>query len=223
MSRALACCLILLAAGGFAAVAGPPSRCGDTYTVVRGDTVYRIARRCRSSVVAIAEASRLGNPNRIEIGDVLAIPPRERSRIVLVPSSVVVQELVKPDEAPAPVATRASYAFQPTDTLYSLARWANVDLRRLLVANPGIDPAKIEIGDPIRLPVGAADPLVRRARERGDAAPVLRRRPAIAPMPMPAPAPRLRREAPREEARPARDDDKPDETDDPERGPTGMW
>jgi LysM repeat protein len=221
MSRPLACCLILLVAGGVAAVAGPPGRCGDTYTVVRGDTVYGIARRCRSSVVAIAEASRLNDPRRIEIGDVLVIPGRQSARAA--PPPVRTAEAAKPDGPVMPAAARGIYAFQPTDTLYSLARWANVDLRRLLVANPGIDPAKIEIGDPIRLPAGAADPLVRRARERGDAGPVLRRRPAMTPMPAPAPAPRLRREPPREEARPAPDDDKPDETDDPQRGPTGMW
>src|SRR6185503_5817859 len=60
-----------------------------------------------------------------------------------------------------------SYRIRPTDTLFSLARWSRTGLPALLAANPGIDPRKIEIGDPISLPAGAADPELLRARERG--------------------------------------------------------
>jgi lipoprotein NlpD len=208
MSRLLVAAMSLSLLAGMAAYAGPPGRCGDTYQVVRGDTLYRIARRCRSSVVAIAEASRLADPRRIEIGDRLVIPGR----------AAPVPAPGKPDEASG---DRLVYAFQPTDTLYSLARWSRVSLRALMATNPGIDPANIEIGDPIHLPQGAVDPGALRQRERG---PV--RAAAPPPPPRPAPPPRLRREQMREAPRPAPDDDKPgdraDDTD-PARGPTGMW
>jgi hypothetical protein len=51
--------------------AGP---CGDRYTVQRGDTLYRIARKCNTSVPALTQANALRNPNRIYAGQVLIIP-----------------------------------------------------------------------------------------------------------------------------------------------------
>lgn len=115
----------------------------------------------------------------------------------------------KPDAGPPPAPDEAaSYAFVRGDTLYSLARWAQTSLPTLLAANPGIDPRKIEIGDSVRLPAGAADPDEMRAHERG----VVRIRADIQFGPprremQPAPPPRA---------------GKPDDVDDPRRGPTGM-
>ena len=58
--------------------------CGASYRVVRGDTLTAIARRCGSSIAAIARASGVADPNRIFVGQRLAIPghatARERSR-----------------------------------------------------------------------------------------------------------------------------------------------
>lgn len=148
MSRPLAAALFLASLAG----AGPPqARCGDSYTVARGDTLYSIARRCRSSVAAIAAASRVADPRRLQIGQRLVIPGTA----------------AKPDEAPPP--GPLTYRIQPADTLYSLARWSRVSLAALMAANPGIDPHKIEIGDAVRLPAGATDPARARERERGRA------------------------------------------------------
>ena len=189
MSRPLAPALLLAAT---ALAAGPPAsgpeagNCGGGHVVVRGDTLYSIARRCHSRVVAIAAASRLADPRRIEIG----------------------QRLVIPGAAPAPAAEPAKpepeagrgavlvYAFQPGDTIYSLARWARVGVGALLAANPGIDPHKIEIGDSVRLPAGAVSPAAARFRERGNGPGPALVRPVAAPVhsvPMPPPRP----EAPR--------------------------
>ena len=158
MSRPLAPALLLAAA---AIAAGPPEPaprpggCGGVYVVVRGDTLYSIARRCHSTVVAIAGASRLNDPRRIEIGQRLLIPG---------PYAPQMTEPGKPEPMGEP---GLSYHFRPGDTIYSLARWARVGVGPLLAANPGIDPHKIEIGDLVRLPAGAADPEVARRRERG--------------------------------------------------------
>ena len=74
------------------------------------------------------------------------------------------------------------------DTLFSLARWANVSLASLMAVNPGIDPHKIEIGDRIRLPSSARDPVAPRRRERGGMAPAAVEPPS-AETPPPAPTP----------------------------------
>jgi LysM repeat protein len=199
MSRSLAAAFGLVAAAiALAALSPPHGRCGAGYFVVRGDTLSRIARRCRSSVPAIALASGIANPDRIVVGQRLIIPGRERMASAPMPAR----------RAPA-AAPSSGYRFQPADTLYSLARWARVSVPALLAANPGIDPRKIEIGDPVRLPAGAADPAALRDRERG----VVRIRADIGFGP-PRRDTRLAPPLPR--------DDKTDDVDDPRRGPEGM-
>src|SRR4051794_11599612 len=120
MSRlfAPACLLVVSAslAAGPPAPAPAPGACGGGHVVLRGDTLYSIARRCHSSVVAIAAASRLADPRRIEVGQQLVIPG---------PDVPFPHAPDKPEPARAAEAA-LSYSFQPGDTLYSLARWARV-------------------------------------------------------------------------------------------------
>ena len=155
MSRPLLATSLFLAAGiGLTALSPPVRDCAGSHVVIRGDTLSRIAWRCRSSVGAIARASGVANPDLIRVGQRLLIPGRMAAA------------------APQPQQRQArraagSYRIQPTDTLYSLARWAGTSLPALLAANPGIDPHKIEIGDAVRLPAGAFDPTALRDRERG--------------------------------------------------------
>lgn len=141
----------------------------------------------------------------------------------------------KPDAGPPPAQDEAGgYAFVRGDTLYSLARWARTSVGALLAANPGIDPAKIEIGDVVRLPAGARDPAPMRFREFGNgpgpaaarmavrtsmpSPPPPRLRPVPPPPPVP-PTPPLRRmrPAPPPEPAPANGDE-----DKPRDGPEGM-
>ena len=146
--------------------------CGATYDVVRGDTLTAIARRCGSSIAAIARASGVADPNRIFVGQRLVIPGHAAVR-----------------ERPRPAAAAASYAIARGDTLFSLARWSNVSLASLMAVNPGVDPRRIEIGDRIRLPAGARDPVGHRRRERSGAVPASALTPRdSAPRPAPSPA-----------------------------------
>jgi len=184
MSRPLAAFICLAFAGAtLAAFAPARGGCAATYSVARGDTLYGIARRCRSSVARIAAASRLADPNRIEVGQRLVIPGGrgERRRTV--------------------AAAGLGYRIAPSDTLYSLARWSRVSVAALLAANPGIDPRAIEIGDLVRLPAGAVEPGVARRRER---------RPESA-QPRRAATPAPRAAAPAPEAQAEEDKDKPEE------------
>lgn len=155
MSRPLAALSLLI---GLAALAPPPGSCAGSHVVVRGDTLSRIAWRCRSSVAVIAQASGIANPDLIRIGQRLLIPGRTAAAAASPPP---------PLQARPARHAAGSYRIQPSDTLFSLARWARTSLPALLAANPGIDPHKIEIGDAVRLPTGAADPWEMRARERG--------------------------------------------------------
>jgi LysM repeat protein len=197
MSRSLAAALALIAAAiGLAALSPPRGGCGAGYVVARGDTLSRIARRCRSSVPAIARASGVANPDLIRVGQRLLIPGQAAAAATAPPPAR------QPRRAPG------SYRIQAADTLYSLARWAGTSLPVLLAANPGIDPHKIEIGDAVSLPAGAVDPVFMRARERG-----------LVPIRADIrfePAPREARPAPPPQG------GKPGDVDDPRRGPMGM-
>jgi len=179
MSRPLLATSLVIAAGiGLVAFAPPARTCAGSHVVVRGDTLSRIAWRCRSSVAAIARASGIADPDLIRVGQLLSIPGR----------------MAAAEPAPAPRPARAAprgYRIQPSDTLYSLARWSRTSLPALLAANPGIDPRKIEIGDPISLPAGAADPAALRALERGSVAAPVRAvaRTSYAPAPRREPKP----------------------------------
>lgn len=51
----------------------------DTYTVVKGDTLAKIAARFGSSVQAIAVASGIADPNKIEVGQELLIPVKAKA------------------------------------------------------------------------------------------------------------------------------------------------
>lgn len=155
----------LAAASGAAALPHARGSCaGGSYRVVRGDTLYSIARLCRGSVAAIASANGLRSPTRIAPGQRLLIRP-------------AAAEAPKPPEPASEDGGGSEYRFQRGDTLYSLARWSRVGLAALLAANPGIDPEEIEIGDEVRLPQGAVPPEPARARERGT--------PRAAPPPQP--------------------------------------
>lgn len=80
MQRSLTLSLIVvLLALSFAPVAQAAGPCGDRYTVQRGDTLYRIARKCNSTVAALAQANNIRNPNRIYAGQTLIIPGGEPS------------------------------------------------------------------------------------------------------------------------------------------------
>ena len=212
---------LLGAVAGFSAYAGASASCGDSYTVRRHDNLYRIALRCHSSVARISADNRIANPARIAVGQILVLINSVRM------ASAPRAEGAKPGEmAPRANGAGFSYQFQPQDTLFSLARWARVPVPALIAANPGVNPHKVEIGDLIRLPRGAVDPLPLRTRERGPsvaaAAPAAAPRPQMAPRPqiaprtMPpplmAPRPRWTPPPPRDE-RPPRDadEDKPDD------------
>jgi LysM repeat protein len=51
---------------------GPPA--GHTYTVLRGDNLYRIALRFGTTMQALVQANNIGDPDFIYVGQVLRIP-----------------------------------------------------------------------------------------------------------------------------------------------------
>ena len=137
--------------------AAAQSPCGSSYRVERGDTLYSIARRCRTSTAEIVRANPfISHPGRIEVGWRLALPGGSGG----------------PDE---PVG-QETYRVGPGETLYSISARLGLRVADLIAANPGIDPRNIEIGDILYLPgyqppdAASPDPLEARISP-GSAAP----------------------------------------------------
>jgi len=57
---------------------GEPGICGDTYTVISGDTVFGIAEKCGLDAQAIIDVNpQVENPASLSVGDVLNMPTVE--------------------------------------------------------------------------------------------------------------------------------------------------
>jgi spore coat assembly protein SafA len=110
----------------------PPCPGGFIYTVVPGDTMFLIAQRFGVSLQALIAANpQIPDPNVIQVGERICIPPRE--------------------EIPCPGGT--IYTVVAGDTLFFIAQRFGVSLQALIAANPQIsDPNVIQVGQRICIP-----------------------------------------------------------------------
>ncbi|HUB66741.1 MAG TPA: LysM peptidoglycan-binding domain-containing protein [Candidatus Methylacidiphilales bacterium] len=80
------------------ATSAPVSLSHRTYTVVKGDTLIKIAHKFRTTAKALMEANNITDPTKLSIGRKLRIPSREAQATTT----------VTPVHAPAPVAAPAT-------------------------------------------------------------------------------------------------------------------
>lgn len=118
---------VLRVAGGGAAPA--PAAGGQSYTVVRGDTLSGIAQRFGTSWQTLAAINGLADPNKIYPGQVLKLA----------------------GGAPAPVAAAKTYTVKSGDTLSGIAQATGTSWQRLQQINGIPDANKIYPGQVIRL------------------------------------------------------------------------
>jgi len=111
------------------------STCGSSYTVVLGDTMYRISLKCGVSFTALVAANpQITDPNRIFPGQALVIP------------------------ADGGIPVTGAYVVQPGDTLSGIAVRYGTTVNVLLALNPQItNPDLIYPGQAISLPDGSGD------------------------------------------------------------------
>jgi LysM repeat protein len=148
-----------LAAGALAlALSGAPqgaqaqSPCAPAVTVSQGDTLYRIATRCGTTVTALVNANpQITNPNRIEIGQTIQMPGAIAGR---------------PSPQARGLAPGQYYTVRPGDTFFAISRQFGIPVQVLLSLNPRIDPHRLRAGIDIRLPGDRDRP--RRDRPRRD-------------------------------------------------------
>ncbi|OHD16316.1 MAG: hypothetical protein A2087_03880 [Spirochaetes bacterium GWD1_61_31] len=132
--RFFACFLILLIAVG-QALADPVY-----HRVVRGDTLYSIARQYNVALVDLMRVNSISDPARLLVGANLLIPGSTAVAPAM-PATVVPTSAgssgtaATPVTAPAVAASPRSYVVQRGDTLYAIARSYNVSLESLRAAN----------------------------------------------------------------------------------------
>lgn len=125
-------------ARGTTSATTPPSaaslaQASATYKVQNGDTLSSIARRYKTTSSALMKDNGITDPTRLRVGQSLKIP-----------AGIAPVEEVAKSTTPKP--TSPSYKVQSGDTFYKIARTHSLTVAKLETLNPGIDPARIVIG-----------------------------------------------------------------------------
>jgi peptidoglycan DL-endopeptidase LytF len=112
-----------------------PAHCpsGGFITIQPGDTLSSLARRFNITVQAIFAVNPGINLNNLQAGQLICIPTSGRP-------------------FPGPCPSASTYAIQPGDTFFSIARRFNILVDALLAANPGLNPNLLHIGQQICVP-----------------------------------------------------------------------
>lgn len=110
------------------------------YFVVAGDTLFGIANRYNTTVGALAQLNGIVNPNRIQVGQRLIVPPTGGA--------------VTPPQAPAPTPVPApvTYVVQPGDNLYRISLRFGVSMQRLGEVNGILNANRIYAGQVLIIP-----------------------------------------------------------------------
>lgn len=110
------------------------------YFVVAGDTLFGIANRYNTTVGALAQLNGIVNPNRIQVGQRLIVPPTG--------GAVTPPQAPAPPPAPAPV----TYVVQPGDNLYRISLRFGVSMQRLGEVNGILNANRIYVGQVLIIP-----------------------------------------------------------------------
>jgi len=120
----------------------------NLYTVKKGDTLSRIARHFGTTVEAIVKQNSISNPSNLRIGAKLEIPARKKTSGTAATKAPTPPKTTPP-APPAP--SGGTYKVRKGDTLYSIAKDNRTTMEALSKANPDIDPARLRVGQVIRL------------------------------------------------------------------------
>lgn len=127
-------------------VAAPAVASGVSYAVADGDTLWSVAKRLGVTADALAAANPGVDPRRMSIGQRLAVP-----------AGVDVAQVTKAQIRPSvPAGSTKVHTVADGDNFWSVARQHGVTVAALTEANPGVDPTRLRIGQPLALPAATA-------------------------------------------------------------------
>ncbi|MGE5604087.1 MAG: LysM peptidoglycan-binding domain-containing protein [Bacteroidota bacterium] len=104
------------------------------YIIRPGDTLYLIAQRLGTTVANLLTLNPGINPNALQIGEQICVPST--------------------GPAPGVCPGGTLYTIRSGDTFYNLAVRFGLALQDLLVANPGVDPNRLAVGQTVCIPGG---------------------------------------------------------------------
>ncbi len=149
-----------------------PEPAGSEYTVAKGDSLAKIAKKSGVTLKALQSANPGVVPTKLKIGQKLSIPAGGKtSADALAPAPV----------APAGDSSTTSYTVKSGDTLTKIAKAHGSTAKAIQAAN-GLSTTKIKVGQKLKIPSKAE------AAPAAVAAPVVEPAPALPPISAPAPA-----------------------------------
>ncbi len=124
------------------------------YQVADGDTFWSVAKRLGVDPVQLAEANPGVDSRHMSIGQSLNVPAAASPAAPARKSDVAQAQAQAPAPTPAPAAAKSGqvHAVADGDNFWSVARRYNVTVAALTEANPGVDPTKLRIGQPLAIP-----------------------------------------------------------------------
>ena len=140
--------------------AAPPSTPAATkdYTVVKGDSFYKIARANHVSMKALAEANPGVDSSKLKIGQTLHIPPAADASATPVAAtsgaSTAPATISAPPSEPSaskPARARAHYVVKRGDTLGRIAKAHGTTVKAIKAAN-GLTSDRLVVGKSLKLP-----------------------------------------------------------------------
>ncbi|MBC8040291.1 MAG: LysM peptidoglycan-binding domain-containing protein [Opitutaceae bacterium] len=149
----------------------------STYTVIKGDNLWSIAKKHGLTVKELTAVNNLRSDSTLKLGQVLTLPTKASS------SAAPTASLAVPSvAAPAKVATVATtHVVKAGETLGVIAKKYQVKVGDIATANNIADPTKLRVGQTLKIP-GAHAATTKAAAPAASAA----KTPA-APAPAPAP------------------------------------
>ncbi len=155
-SRAWILCLILVVAllvPTAPIVAAPPTQTEPerVYFVQVGDTLYSIALRFQVTVEALVAVNQLENPDLIQVGQKLVIPPAEEDAGSTSASGGTEASSGEMTQLTSPHQPQV-YVVQPGDTLSGIAAYWGATVEELVEANGLSDPNYLRVGQELRIP-----------------------------------------------------------------------
>lgn len=153
-----------------AEVTAPPAP--TTYTVVKGDNLWSIAKKNGITVKELTAVNNLRSDSTLKLGQVLKLPSKATASA---PAAAVTAPVAT--TAPAKAATSSiTHVVKAGETLGVIAKKYQVKVGEIATANNIADPTKIRVGQTLKIPGWQAPPSGAKA-----VAPA----PAAAPVPAP--------------------------------------
>jgi peptidoglycan DL-endopeptidase LytE len=124
----------------------------NSYTVTKGDSIYTIAKKFRTTPARIKEANDLDS-SKLKIGRKLVIPGNNKTKIADTKDKKQTAKALKQDDSDDRSAGKQTYTVQKRDNLARIAKKFNTTAARIREAND-LDSDRLKVGQKIVIPSG---------------------------------------------------------------------